>query len=113
MYLCKRQLCILATTDDNKGVCNIGYVIFAIYEIGYPNASGSDDGFTVFVDGNVGYLGQGRYVHFLQPYQVLTGSRSPDWVQRFSSIAFQMGGKCKSDLRYKNGYLYAVLNWDW
>ena len=107
----KDNYAFLATTNDSKEVVILDISSLPYTEIGYFNAPGSDDGFTVFVDGNIGYLGQGRYVRSFD-LSSYTGSRSQIGYKDLSSILFRWVANV-SQIYAKNGYLYAVLNWDW
>jgi len=59
----KDNYAFLATTDDNKEVVILDTSSLPYTEIGYFNGPGSDDAYTVFVDGNVGYVGQMENIH--------------------------------------------------
>lgn len=107
----KDNYAFLATTNDSKEVVILDISKLPYTEVGYFNASGTDDGFTVFVDGNVGYLGQGRYVRSFN-LSSYTGSRAQIGSKDLSTFLFGSVANV-SQVYAKDGYLYAVLNWDW
>ncbi len=64
----------LATDDDSKEVVILDISSTPYTEIGYFNAPWSTDGRSIAIDGDVGYLGQGRTLHSFDLTQK-TGSR--------------------------------------
>ncbi len=101
----------LATTDNSKEVVILDISSHPYTEIGYFNAPGNDDALTVFVDGNVGYVGQGKYIRSFNLNQY-TGSRPEIGSVNAVSLLFQLVGVV-SKIKVLDGYLYAVLDWDW
>jgi type II secretory pathway pseudopilin PulG len=107
----KDNYAFLATTDDNKEVVILDTSSLPYTEIGYFNGPGSDDAYTVFVDGNVGYVGQMENIHSFN-LSSYTGARTKIGSIRASSWLFA-GVARVSQIKVLNGYLYAVLDWDW
>jgi len=97
----------LATTNDSKEVLILDVSSTPYTEIGYYNAGGSTDGYSVFVDGDVGYLAQGRYIKSFDTSSYI-GSRS-----EFGSIKIGWWWANVSQIYVYEDYLYAVLNNDW
>lgn len=107
----KDNYAFLATTDDSKEVVILDISSLPYTEIGYFNAPDSFDGYSVYVDGNVGYLGQGRYVRTFN-LSSYTGSRTLLGSKDLSTWLFKNYANV-SQVYTKGNYLYAVLNWDW
>lgn len=107
----KDNYAFLATTDDNKEVVILDTSSLPYTEVGYFNGPGSDDAYTVFVDGNVGYVGQMENIHSFN-LSSYTGARTKIGSIRASSWLFA-GVARVSQIKVLNGYLYAVLDWDW
>ena len=103
----KDGLAFLATTDDNKELIILDISSLPYTEVGYYNASGTADGFSIFVEGDIGYLAQGRYVRTINLSQY-SGSRP-------SIGSVTVGGYFSnvSQIYVQGNYMYAVLNWDW
>jgi len=97
----------LATTNDSKEVLILDVSSVPYTEVGYYDASGSTDGYSVFIDGNVGYLAQGRYIKTFDTSSYF-GSRSG-----FGSIKIGWWWANVSQISVSDGYLYAALNNDW
>ncbi len=102
----------LATTNDSKEVVILDVSSLPYTEIGYFDAPDSYDGYSIHVDGDIGYLGQGRYLRSfdLSDY---TGSRNLIGSKDLSSSWLFRWVATVSQLYVKDNYLYAVLDWDW
>ena len=107
----KDNYAFLATTDDNKEVVILNISSLPYTEVGFFNAPGGDDAHTVFVDGNVGYVGQMENVHSFN-LSSYSGGRTKIGSIRASSWLFSEVARV-SQIKVFNGYLYAVLDWDW
>ncbi len=101
----------LATTDNSKEVVILDISSLPYTEIGYFDAPDSYDGYSVFVDGDVGYLGQGRFVRSFN-LSSYNGARSLIGSKDLSTWLFRSVANV-SQIYAKDNYLYAVLNWDW
>lgn len=105
------EYAFLATTDDSKEVVILDVSSLPYQEIGYYNAPDTYDGYSVYVDGDVGYLGQGRFVRTFD-LSGFTGSRNSLGSKDLGSWLFKWVATV-SQLYVKDNYVYAVLNWDW
>jgi type II secretory pathway pseudopilin PulG len=101
----------LATTDDSKEVVILDVSSLPYTEIGYYNAPDTYDGYSVYVDGDVGYLGQGRYLRTFD-LSSYSGARSSLGSKDLASWFFKWVATV-SQIYAKDNYVYAVLNWDW
>lgn len=97
----------LATATDNKEVIILDISSVPYTEVGYYDAPGSSDANSVYVDGNIGYVAQGRTVRSFN-LSSYNGSRAS-----IGSITIGWFISTVSKIAVQDGYLYAVLNWDW
>lgn len=97
----------LATSTDSRELIILDISSYPYVEIGYYDAPGSTNANSIFVDGQVGYLAQGRYVRSFD-LSTYTGSRT-------GIGSTTVGGffATVSEVYVYEGYLYSVLNWDW
>lgn len=109
----------LATTDNDKEIVILDLTQEGYPEIGYVNGSGDYDANTVTVKGNVGYMGQGRYVRTFD-LSSKEGSRPVLNSVDLSTLIFVLTASVSQIIVrdvVENGvtktYLYASLNWDW
>ena len=101
----------LATNDDNKEVVIIDISSTPYGEVGYFNAPGSDDAYTVMVYNGIGYVGQMENIHTFNLSSYI-GGRTRIGTIRASSWLFASVAKV-SQIKVLGDYLYAVLDWDW
>ncbi|MDX9739400.1 MAG: hypothetical protein RBT33_03540 [Candidatus Dojkabacteria bacterium] len=97
----------LATATDNKEVIILDISSVPYTEVGYYDAPGSSDANSVYVDGNIGYVAQGRTVRSFN-LSSYNGSRAS-----IGSITIGWFISTVSKIAVQDGYMYAVLNWDW
>ena len=97
----------LATATDSKEVIILDISSVPYTEVGYYDAPGSSDANSVYVDGNIGYVAQGRTVRSFN-LSSYNGSRAS-----IGSITIGWFISTVSKIAVQDGYMYAVLNWDW
>ncbi len=100
----------LATTDNNKEVVIINISSTPYQEVGYFDAPGEDDAYTVFVYNNIGYVGQMENIHSFN-LSSNVGQRTRIGSIRASTWLFASVAKV-SQIKVLGDYLYAVLDWD-
>lgn len=105
------EYAFLATTDNNKEVVIIDISSLPYTEVGYFNAPSDDDAYTVFVNNQIGYVGQMENIHTFN-LSAYTGERARIGSIRASSWLFSSVAKV-SQIKVLGEYLYAVLDWDW
>jgi type II secretory pathway pseudopilin PulG len=101
----------LATTNDSKEVVILDVSSLPYTEVGYYNAPDTYDAYSVFVDGDIGYLGQGRYLRSFD-LSSYTGPRSSIGSKDLATWLFKWSATV-SQIYSKDNYVYAVLDWDW
>jgi type II secretory pathway pseudopilin PulG len=97
----------LATTNNSKEVLILDVSSVPYTEVGYYDASGSTDAYSVFIDGDVGYVAQGRYIRSFD---------TSSYVGARSSIGSERTGWWFANISQIYGvddYLFLVLNNDW
>ncbi len=97
----------LATATDSRELIILDVSTYPYSEVGYYDAPGSTNANGIFVDGQIGYLAQGRYVRSFDLSSYFgsrTGIGSTTVGGLFATV---------SEIYVYQGYLYSVLNWDW
>lgn len=102
----------LATPQDGKEVVILDISHTPYTEVGYFNTSRTDDGLSVFVLGNIGYLASGKYVYTFN-LTAKTGSRP--LLGELKVSLNQNWGKVSSvsQIMVRGNYLYGALFEDW
>lgn len=103
----KDNYAFLATATDNKEVIILDISTLPYREVGYYDAPGSTDANSVYVDGNVGYVAHGRVVRSFN-LSSYNGSRAG-----IGNITIGWFIATVSKIVIQDGYMYAVLDWDW